>query len=565
MKNFVKKITCIAMAILIASACGTFTGCRKKVVNTPEHLQIKMYKAGNGTQSIKDVAKRFEQLNPGKTISIEENREPRIVEDEIANGPSLNTVDLYLAGGSFFNISNKGTRVFDGVTYDNAFVSLDDVWESTPYGETTPIKDKVYTAFADYYYNSEKEANRHSYYMPWIGDWAGLVYNSKMFDNYGWTVPVTTDEMFELCEQIISVTAKSTNPNSKGKDIKISPFTYSREDSYWGTILDEWWIQYDGIESYYLFAQGKNLDGEYTPDIVASQGILESMRVIDKVLGTYYIDDNGSVKARTNVYTDNTLSFRNYTSIQSTFLYGEKARVNEAGATTAAIMPNGGWLENEMITNFESEISSGNVAFKAMKTPVISAIVKKTSFKDAEDKDLKLRELIKWIDGGKVGERPSFANDNDELIVTNARNVVTPQSTAVMIIPSYSSSIDLAKDFIKFLYSDEAAKIFISATKGIELPVYCDYTGVTLSEFQKSKFEVTGRKDIDFVMSPHKYPMTYMGALPTFNNINEYGSLTANLAVSNPSDYRKVEDMFLLNYKTASNGWQQKLKDAGIL
>ena len=57
MKNFVKKITCIAMAILIASACGTFTGCRKKVVNTPEHLQIKMYKAGNGTQSIKDVAK----------------------------------------------------------------------------------------------------------------------------------------------------------------------------------------------------------------------------------------------------------------------------------------------------------------------------------------------------------------------------------------------------------------------------------------------------------------------------------------------------------------------------
>lgn len=565
MKKFVKRILPVALAVLVVFSLGMLGGCKRKTVNTPEHLEIKVYKAGNGTESIKNVAARFMELNSGKTVSIEENTDPRIVESEIRNGPSINTVDLYLAGGSFYNISDKGATVIDGENYDNLFVALDDVWESAPYGESTPIKDKVYSAFTDYYYLSEKEIGRHSYYMPWIGGWSGLVYNSKMFDTYGWTVPVTTDEMFELCEKIIAVTAKSTNPNSMGADIKISPFTYSREDSYWGSVMEEWWIQYEGIENYYLFAQGKNAEGEYTPQVVTSQGIVEAMRVIDKVLGTYYVDTDGSIKERTNVYTDNTLSFRNYTSIQSTFLYGEKARVNESGATTAAMMPNGDWLENEMRTNFADEISAGNVAFKAMKTPVISAIADKTSFKDAEDRDLKLRELIKWIDGGKVGDRPDFANDDDEEIVTAARNVATPQQTAVMIIPSYSSSIDLAKEFIKFMYSDEAARIFISATQGIEIPVYCDYTGITLSEFQKSKFEITGRENVELVLSRNKYPMSYLAYLPTFNNISEYGSVTANLAVANPNDYKKVEDMVALNYKTASTNWTQKLKDAGII
>lgn len=553
------------MAMAVVSTAGIFGGCGKNNVDTPEHLEIKMYKAGNGTESVKKVAERFMELNSGKTVEIVENTEPRIVEDEINYGPSLNTVDLYLAGGSFFNISDKGEKVIDGVTYENAFVSLDDVWESAPYGETTLIKDKVYSAFTEYYYTSEKSSGKHSYYMPWIGDWQGIVYNSKMFEKYNWTVPVTTDEMFELADKICAVTAKSTNKNSLNKDIKISPFTYSREDSYWGTVMDEWWIQYEGLENYYLFGQGKNAAGEYSPDIVTSQGILESMKVIDKVLGTYYKDSDGQIKARTNVYTDNTLSFRTYTDIQSTFLYGEEARINASGATTAAMMPNGGWLENEMSSNFAEEISSGKVAFKAMKTPVISAIADKTTFKNAENRDLKLRELIKWIDSGKSGEKPAFASEEDVKIVEAARNVVTPQSTAVMIIPSYSSSIELAKEFIKFLYSDEAARIFITETKGIELPVSCDYSGVELSDFQKSKFAITAKDNVNFVMNIAKYPMTYTGALPVFNNPSEYGTVTANLAVSNPKDYKTVEEMFLMNYKTASNGWQQKLIDAGVI
>lgn len=565
MQKFLKKGTTVIVAALMASACCVTAGCSPKSADTENHLEIKMYQAGNGTESVKNVAARFMELNPGKTVEVKENAEPRVIENELSNGPRFNTTDLYLAGGAFFNMSKKGQVNIDGVTYDNAFVSLDDVYESTPYGETVLIKDKMQKCYSDYYYGEEIAAGDHSYFAPWVGGWRGIVYNSKMFETYGWEVPVTTDEMFELCEQINATVAKSTNKNSLGKDIKISPFTYSRSDSYWESVETEWWIQYEGMESYTLFGQGMNTEGEYTPEIVTAKGILESMKVMEKLLGTYYKDANGDVQQRSNVYCDNTLTFRTYTDIQSTFLYGEEARINPSGATTAAMMPVGDWLENEMSANFATEIAEGKVAFRAMKTPIISALADKTSFKDASDKDIKLRELVRWIDGGKTGEKPTFATDADVTLVDAARHVVSPQFAEVMIIPAYSSSIGLAKEFIRFLYSDEACKIFTQATKGVDMPISCNYEGVEISDFQKSKFAITGRENVQIVMGTSKYAMTYTGALTAFSNPDAYGSMEGKFGVANPKDFMSAEELIQINFKTVSRNWQQKLENAGII
>lgn len=565
MNKLFKKSLPVILAALMTTTCCVAVGCVPKTVDTEDYLEIKMYKAGNGTESIKNVAARFMELNPGKTVKVVENTEPRVIENELSNGPRFNTTDLYLAGGSFFNISKKGQIMIDGVTYDNAFVSLDDVYESPAYGETVLIKDKMQKSYSDYYYGEEIAAGDHSYFAPWVGGWRGIVYNSKMFETYDWEVPVTTDEMFELCEQINATVAKSTNKNSLGKDIKISPFTYSRADSYWESVETEWWIQYEGMESYTLFGQGMNTDGEYTPEIVTAKGILESMKVMEKILGTYYKDAEGNLQPRTNVYCDNTLTFRSYTDIQSTFLYGEEARLNATGATTAAMMPVGDWLENEMSSNFATEIAEGKVAFKAMKTPIISALAGKTSFKDAADKDLKLRELVRWIDGGKTGEKPSFASEADVKLVDEARHVVSPQFAEVMIIPAYASAANLAKDFIRFLYSDEACKIFTQATKGVEMPINCSYDGVEISAFQQSKFEITGRENVQMVMGTSKYPMTYTGALTAFSNPDAYGSMEGKFGVANPNDFMSAEELIQINFKTVSRNWQQKLKDAGII
>lgn len=548
-----KKFVSVGLAMLVLG--GTFAGCKQEeVVDTTEHLEIHMYKAGNGSESIENVAARFMELNPGKTIEITTSAEPDTVWSAIEYGPTLNTVDLYLAGGNFFSFVQKGEFTVDGVTYPNRYESMDDVYENPATGETTPIKDKMYKAFADYYYNDQET----SYFMPWAGDWQGLVYNSKMFENYGWEVPLTTDQLIEVCDKILATTAKSTNKNSTGQDIKISPLTYSRDDSYWPHVYNQWWAQYEGVEAYKLYYEGKDASGSYTADCQASQGILKTMELMETLLGTYE-KVNGETKPREKVYTDNTLTFRTYTDIQSTFLYGEEARINAKGATTAAMMPNGGWLENEMSANFAEEIESGKVAFKAMKTPVISAITDKTTFKG----DDKLRELIQWIDGGKTGAQPAFATDNDVKIVEEARGIMKPQDNMVMIIPVYAKAKNLAKEFIRFLYSDEGARIFTETTKGINLPLELDYDSFDISEFQKSKFAVIESSTTQ-LMEYRSSAMAISGGRP-----GAFAYTTTRMesvyAVSNPADFVSAQELFVYNYRTQTENWNTYMKNAGLL
>lgn len=551
-----KKIFTTMMASMLLLSC-TLTACKapESSVDTAEHLEIKIYNAGYGTQNVKDVAARFMELNPGKTVSFVENTDPLIMQSEIKRGPSLNTVDLYFAGGDFMPLVAEGSFTVEGKTYDSMFASLDDVYESAPTGETTLIKNKMVKEFASYYYEEQET----SYFAPWVMDWGGIVYNSKMFENYGWEVPVTTDELIELCGDIVAFTAKSTNKNSMGQDIKISPFIYSREDSYWYGVYEEWYIQYEGLEGFKLFKQGKNAAGEYTPDIKAAPGILKSMELMDTLVGTCY-NDNGTVKSKPadQIYCDNLLTFRTYTDTQATFLYGEEARINQTGATTAAMIPCGGWIENEMKTNFSEEIASGKVAFKCMKTPIISAITDKTSFKGDEN----LSTLVKWIDGGKQGAKPAFATDADVKIVEDARNVVQVSNNYVCAIPAYSTSVDLAKEFIKFMYSDEGCRIFTAATKGVDLPIRCDLTGVQISEFQKSKFAITSNPNVTPVMIYRTYPVALASNEKVFHGA--LGQMESKFAVSNVNDYVSPAELFVANYNDLKNRWQGIMSDAGL-
>ena len=145
-----KKIFTTVMASVMVLGCS-LTACsgNTETVNTSDHLEIKMYSAGYGTQNVKDVAARFMELNPGKTVNIVENTDPLIMQSEIKRGPSLNTVDIYFAGGDFMSLAAEGSFTVDGKTYDNMFASMDDVYESAPTGESTLIKNKMVKEFAN--------------------------------------------------------------------------------------------------------------------------------------------------------------------------------------------------------------------------------------------------------------------------------------------------------------------------------------------------------------------------------------------------------------------------------
>lgn len=557
-----RKTKLLMACLMSASIVAVATGCKPEVNDSVDHLEIKVYEAGYGVECISAVAERFMELNEGKTISISTSTDGAALRTDIPAGPSINTTDIYLAGSSFYDLITLGAFTVDGVTYDNRFMPLDDVYNSPAYGETVLIKDKMNPSFerenyCDDEYMAKYNLKGHYYTAPWMGGIDGIAYNATMFEKYGWEVPVTTDEMLALCDQILATKAYSTNKNSVGKEIKISPFVYSKEDSYWSNIILEWRAQYDGIDTFRNFFQGLNAKGEYNADLVTSQGVLASMKVLDSLIGTYNADGS----AREKVYTDPNLASRTYIDTQATFLNAEGARVNDLGSTTAAMMPIGDWIENEMYSNYGDKLASGELAVKMMKTPIISAITDKLSFKG----DDKLSELVKWIDGGKQGAQPTFATDADVETVEAARNMAgsSTGNGHVILVPAYTSSPELVKEFLRFFYSDEGITIFSNAGHGVDLPLNFDYSTIeNASTLQKSKFEILS--STTRVIRSAKHPITFRANLMPYVNITSMGSLESMFNVSSQRDYRTPEDIFQKNYQEVARRWATMMEDAGL-
>lgn len=159
-----------------------------------------------------------------------------------------------------------------------------------------------------------------------------------------------------------------------------------------------------------------------------------------------------------------------------------------------AMMVNGDWLENELLktqSGIEASYTKEELQdIRMMKTPIISAISDKLSYytEDAswdeisadkqEAYDAKLREIVDYVDGVS-STMPAFATEADVKIVAEARQVIySIGSYHGCAIPVYSTAKDIAKDFLKFMASDEGCAIYQQNTNGAMLPFDYDYKAV---------------------------------------------------------------------------------------
>ena len=94
---------------------------------------------------------------------------------------------------------------------DNNVEEMTDVLEMTVPGEDVTVKDKILPGFVD---NSitNPYGDGKTYLMPMFYGPGGLFYNKGLFEEKGWEVPETWDEMWELGE--------------KAKEDDIALFTY---------------------------------------------------------------------------------------------------------------------------------------------------------------------------------------------------------------------------------------------------------------------------------------------------------------------------------------------------
>ena len=289
----------------------------------------------------------------------------------------------------------------------------------------------------------------------------GIVVNMDVWNSVaqGKEFPRTTDELLELCEDV--------------KD-KTAPLIYSLGDEYFTSFYQVMMTQYEGTERMDNFYKGysPNQEDRYDTNMVAYDGFKKTLEFFEQWLKP----ENGYVHEDSSSLT--------FMQMQGNFMNG-----------SALMNINGDWLEREMLTKYPET----NIA--VMKTPVLSAVADKCSFKDATNRDQILRSAIDYVDG-KSETKPAECTDADIEYIREARRVeyVTGNGNIVQV-PSYSNQIESAKKFLLFMVSDEGMKIFRAGTSGCELPF--NYTtpseNTDVTTFRKSINDVLAVSEKRFV------------------------------------------------------------------
>lgn len=533
-----KRFAVLVATLLLVGVLFAGTSACKRIPDDENTLEIELYKAGYGEQFLYDLAEEFEKMNEGAKVYINASSEESLIRTHLPSGPNNNTIDLYLQGDSYFDIMYETGGVdYGGVHYENKLADLTDVYNAVIEGEGVTVKDKM---FDDYerYYNVGSADNDKYYQFPWASGIGGITYNFNMFEENGWKIPNTTDELFALCEDIVSA-----NLEFSGK--KIYPFIFTLEDSYWDMAYLTWWAQYDGIETFNRFWQGEYYDENtqsyrFGPQMMLSQGKEEALKVLDRIL---CIDKSKSEWPEDSSYTDPD-SVNSFMQVQTKYFSGG-----------SAMMVNGDWLENEVRTDFEEEIASGELDIRYMPMPVVSALGDKLGIDDAT-----LSAAVEYVRNG--GERPAL---DDEILNTVSDACNINQTLGVnhnAVIPCYATAAELAKKFLIFMASDDAQEIYLSATQGAMLPFDYDvesFKGFSnFSQFQKSKFSVMD--DSNFVFIQSKHPLFYRGGISAYSNLKT----SAETNLFNQQNYKNYKKIQFENYEYVYRNWNDILRNSGI-
>lgn len=319
-------------------------------------LKFAALETAYGADVWKEVATAFEQKVPGVKVEMTIDKS---IEDVI--GPSMKS-------GEFPDVIHLAVGQPKGLTEtfikDNNLTDLTDVLAMTIPGESAVVKDKLVPGFTDTTITNPYNDGK-TYLMPMFYSPTGLFYNAGLFEQKGWDVPATWDEMWAL--------------GDKAKADGIALFSYPTTgyfDSFFYAMLNE----VGGPEF-------------FTKAMSYSEGIwqtAEATQVFDLIskLATY---TEKTVPANANK--------DNFTKNQQLILDNK-----------ALFMPNGTWVVGEM-----------------SKAP--------------------------RADGFKWGftALPAVQAGGDRYSYTFFEQIW---------VPAKAENADLAKQFIAYLYSDEAAEIF---------------------------------------------------------------------------------------------------------
>lgn len=307
----------------------------------------------------------YEKANPDITIELTVDKN---LEDTISPNMKAGTYPdvIMLATG-------RKLALTETLIKDKALEDLTDVLDMNVYGENMKVKDKLVPGFTDTLatnpYNDGKTYMAPMFYSP-----TGLFYNANLFEEKGWKVPETWEEMWDL--------------GDKAKAEGISLFTYPTTgyfDAFFYSLL----LEVGGPDFY-------NKAMTYEDNIWESPEATKAFEIVGKL--AEYTEPTTVANANDKDFTKN----------QQLILDNK-----------ALFMPNGTWVVGEMA---EAPRADG----------------------------------FEW----GMTALPAVEENGDRYAFTFFEQIW---------IPTAAENKDAAKEFITYVYSDEAAAIF--AERGAIQPI----------------------------------------------------------------------------------------------
>ncbi len=300
-----KRLSVISVLVFVlALFCGTAAGCSGKGSG---ELKLSFYNGGYGSAWAHTLAEKYKE-ETGVTITLD----PSSTLDSDAASMLQNGTDsdIIMSHGISWELPALQGRI----------EPLDDLYAMQCDDGT--VEDRIVPELLD---NCKLKFDGKYYKLPWTNGVGGLVYNKKMFDDNGWEVPETYQDLVDLCATINESRVKV--PNTP-RTTYVKPFAWSGETYYWDYLVFDWWAQLEGVEG---IEKIKKLE---SADVFDPDGDYKLPQAV-KLWTDLRINENSIADS----------SGRPYIAAQNDFINGY-----------AAMMPNAQWFESEMRDNINPEI-----------------------------------------------------------------------------------------------------------------------------------------------------------------------------------------------------------------
>lgn len=519
-----KKSATILAAILALTTISPMLSCGSKVSNAENVIEYQLKEGGYGLKWFEEATKKFKELHPDvKFVKTKKASKYGEAKTMLAAGPKVTTCDLFMGSEPVMEYALYGDSLLSGC--DCVLEDLSDVYNATVEG--VQVKDKLIKGYVDAY-SLEVDGETKYYAFPWVSGVLGIVYNATKFEEFGLRVPRTTDELFDDTCRVIKENDKI-------------PFVDTKTNSYLDYLGRVWQNQYHGAEELELQLQGKvyNADSgryEYSVDAFKSKSVLYLADAKEKMIGVRY----GNMHENVNTMT--------FTQAQAQLLLGR-----------GLMYICGDWLENEMKTH-----KGNGDTLKYMKTPILSGIIDKTP---TIPDDATLREVVSYVDG-EIDEAPVGVSEADISYIRSARKIECLTTFQSAYIPSYSTSKYWAKEFLKFLVTEDMVKMCLDETGGSSVPTHYDIRSDVerwgkLSPFMQSKYDLL--EEAQTTVDPRKFRLQVFGGLKVHSSKYTSGAFTL-YASKNAKDRVTAEQYYQdrLNYLKRSM-LDEALQRAGLI